>query len=440
MSFLPAVIIRKKRDGLSLTQEEIHFFVQGYHLGEIPDYQMAALLMAITIRGLEKKEAAFLTDAMLKSGQQLSFTNTQFLPVDKHSTGGIGDKTSLLIAPIVAACGVPVPMIAGRGLGHTGGTLDKMESIPGFDIQISMAAFQQQVLDIGCALIGQTSEICPADKKMYALRDVTGTVESLGLICGSILSKKIAEGIRGLVMDVKCGSGAFMKDLESARELAKWLAETAALNGVKTTAYITQMNQPLGCFIGNAIEVVECLSLFYKKSVLGFEPTAFADTRELSLTLSAEMLVLAGRVAHFEQGYQMAQNCLDSGEAALYFEKLVAAQSGRLSDFKFDESQTWETVISTQDGFVENFDAEAIGYAAIALGAGRKKSSDKIDHQAGIISYKKIGDPVKKGERLFSFTKRSSEQNQNANHLLTVGHKISLQKIATPSLILDCVK
>jgi pyrimidine-nucleoside phosphorylase len=315
-----------------------------------------------------------------------------------------------------------------------------MESIPGFDIQISIHDFKKQVLNLGCALIGQTSEICPADKKMYALRDVTGTVESLGLICGSILSKKIAEGIRGLVMDVKCGSGAFMKDLESARELAHWLSETAALNGVKTTAYITQMNQPLGCFIGNAIEVLECISLFYKRPVLGFEPSAFADTRELSLILSAEMLALSGKVDNFDKGYKMAQECLDSGNAARFFEKLVSAQKGRLAEFQFDESQNWESVLCSEDGFIEHFDAEAIGYAAIALGAGRKKSSDKIDHQAGIICHKKIGDPVKKSERLFSFTARSSEQNNNANQLLTMGHKISLQKVATPSLILDCIK
>ncbi len=437
MSFIPANLIRKKRDGHALSREEIHFFISDYFRGSIPDYQMSALLMAWTIRGLEKKEAAFLTDAMLKSGEQIEFLKQNYLPVDKHSTGGIGDKTSLLIAPIVASCGVLVPMIAGRGLGHTGGTLDKMESIPGFNIQLPLATFKNQVLSLGCALIGQTAEICPADKKMYALRDVTGTVESIGLICGSILSKKIAEGIHGLVMDVKCGSGAFMKNPEDARELATWLSETAALNGVKTSCFITQMNQPLGRFIGNAIEVLECLCLFRKSSALGFDWQSFDDTLELSLTLSAEMLVLAGRCKDFDEGYSLAKKAMDSGEAFAMFEKMVTAQGGRLSDFSFDEKGTWLDILSPTNGFVESYDAEAIGYAAIALGAGRKKTSDTIDHQASIISHKKIGDPVLQGEKLFSYTARSAEQNESANQFLTKCFKISLQKVSKPSLILD---
>lgn len=437
MSFIPASLIRKKRDGFSLTKEEIQFFISGYHRGEIPDYQMSSLLMAITIRGLEKKEAAFLTEAMLKSGEQIVFPKSKYLPVDKHSTGGIGDKTSLLIAPIVAACGVSVPMIAGRGLGHTGGTIDKMESIPGFNVQMSLQSFKKQVLDLGCALIGQTSEICPADKKIYGLRDVTGTVESIGLICGSILSKKIAEGIRGLVMDIKYGSGAFMKTAEDAKELALWLAETAALNNVKTTCYITNMNQPLGRFIGNAIEVLECLCIFKNSSALGFIPSQFNDTRELSLTLSAEMLVLSGRAKDFNDGYSLAKRVLESGDAFDIFQKMVTLQGGDLTKFEFVEPSSWIKITSPTAGFIENYDAEAIGYAAIALGAGRKQTSDTIDHQASIICHKKIGDPISKGEPLFSFTSRAAEQNENANQFLTKSTKISLQKVASPSLILD---
>lgn len=437
MNFIPAGLIRKKRDGFSLTKEEIGFFISGYHRGEIPDYQMSALLMAITIRGLEKKEAAFLTDSMLKSGEQIVFPKLKYLPVDKHSTGGIGDKTSLLIAPIVAACGVPVPMIAGRGLGHTGGTIDKMESIPGFNVQMNLESFKKQVLNLGCALIGQTAEICPADKKIYALRDVTGTVESIGLICGSILSKKIAEGIHGLVMDIKYGSGAFMKTAEQAKELAQWLAETAALNNVKTTCYITNMNQPLGRFIGNAIEVLECLCLFQNSSALGFNPEEFKDTRELSLTLAAEMLVLAGRAADFNEGFSLAKNALDSGAAFKIFEKMVTQQGGDLNKFQFTEPSSWIKITSPQNGHIENYDAEAIGYAAIALGAGRKQTSDTIDHQASIICHKKIGDSVSVGDTLFSFTSRTAEQNENANQFLTKSTKISLQKVNSPSLILD---
>ncbi len=439
MSFIPAVLIRKKRDGGSLSKEEIQFFINGYHLGEIPDYQMSALLMAITLRGLEKKEAAFLTESMLKSGKQLVFTNTQYAPVDKHSTGGIGDKTSLLIAPIVAACGVPVPMIAGRGLGHTGGTIDKMESIPGFNVQIPLQQFEEQVRTLGCALIGQTSEICPADKKIYGLRDVTGTVESIGLICGSILSKKIAEGIRGLVMDVKCGSGAFMKTPEQAKELALWLTETANLNNVKTTCYITQMNQPLGCFIGNAIEVLECLALFKNTTELGFSPSQFNDTRELSLILSAEMLRLAGRVQDAEEGLRLAEDALVSGRAFEFFQKMVTAQGGDLTQFKFVEPSQWLEVTAPSRGYVEHYDAEAIGYAAITLGAGRQKTGDPIDLQASIRCHKKIGDEVEKGDVLFSFTPRSSEQNHNTQATLAKSVKISLQKVAKPSLILDTI-
>lgn len=439
MSLIPAVLIRKKRDGLELSREELSFMVNGYFRGEIPDYQMAALLMAITLRGLQKKEAAYLTETMLKSGQQITFSNTKYSAVDKHSTGGIGDKTSLLIAPIVAACGVPVPMIAGRGLGHTGGTLDKMEAIPGFNIQLSLQSFQQQVSTLGCALIGQTAEICPADKKMYALRDVTGTVESIGLICASILSKKIAEGIRGLVMDVKTGSGAFMKTQEDAQELAHWLVETAALNNVKTVAYVTQMNQPLGRFVGNAIEVLECLSLFEQRPVLQFSPQDFSDTRELSLVLSAEMLVLAQRCSSFDEGYKLADKTLSSGQAYDMFCKMVAAQGGRLSEFQM-QSATWEVVAAAQDGFVESFNAEDIGYATICLGAGRLKTTDTIDHQASLILHKKIGDTVKKGDPLFSFTARTQDKNSQAHQFLTKSCKISLQKCNPPSLILDRIE
>ncbi len=438
MNLIPAVLIRKKRDGLELSREELFFMVNGCFRGEIPDYQMAALLMAITLRGLQKKEAGHLTDAMLKSGQQVSFTHTKYPAVDKHSTGGIGDKTSLLIAPIVAACGVPVPMIAGRGLGHTGGTLDKMEAIPGFNIQLSLQSFQQQVSTLGCALIGQTAEICPADKKMYALRDVTGTVESIGLICASILSKKIAEGICGLVMDVKTGSGAFMKTLEDAQELARWLVETAALNHVQTVAYVTQMNQPLGRFVGNAIEVLECLSLFENKSVMQFSPQDFSDTRELSLVLSAEMLVLAQRCSTYDEAHALAEKTLTSGQAYEMFCKMVTAQGGRLSEFQMQPA-SWETVAATQDGFVETFNAEDIGYATISLGAGRLKTSDAIDHQASLIVHKKIGDAVKKGETLFSFTSRTQDKNSQAHQFLTKSCKISLQKVPAPSLILGRV-
>lgn len=436
MIFIPAALIKKKRDGLALTDEEIDFFVRGFTDSSIPDYQMSALLMAIVLKGMSRAEAAALTLSMLRSGRQLDFGSTPYIPVDKHSTGGIGDKTSLIIAPLVAACGVPVPMIAGRGLGHTGGTLDKLESIPGFDISLSLDQFQKQVLTLGTAIIGQTQDICPADKKMYALRDVTGTVESLALICGSILSKKIAEGIRGLVMDVKCGSGAFMKTPAMAEELALWLAETARLSGVKTTAYITNMQEPLGHFIGNSIEVLECLSIFTNQPALGFAPDRFSDTRELSVILSAEMVALAGRAPDFESARSLVEAKLASGEAYAVFQKMVRAQGGKLEEFLFPPDIKWKTVTAPGAGFMQDYDAEAIGMAAIALGAGRKKSTDKIHPHASIISHKKIGDSVASGEILFSYTDLSTSDLTSAHSFLERSFKISLQKVQKPSLIL----
>jgi len=440
VSYLPAVLIKKKRDGQTLTDDEIAFFVTGFATQRIPDYQMAALLMAIVLKGMNKAEAAALTRAMLHSGEVLSFEGTKYLPVDKHSTGGIGDKTSLLIAPIVAACGVPVPMIAGRGLGHTGGTLDKLESIPGFNIGLSLRAFQDQVQSLGCAIIGQTKEICPADKKMYALRDVTGTVESIALICGSILSKKIAEGIKGLVMDVKYGSGAFMKNAADAEELALWLAETAERNGVKTTAYITNMEEPLGCFVGNAIEVLECLSVFTGQPALGFAPERFADMRELSLTLASEMLFLSGRSGDLKAARQLAEEKLANGEAYKLFEKMVTAQGGRLAEFEFPEDLEWRTVVAASDGYIAGYNSENIGLAAISLGAGRKAITDSINPMASIICHKKIGDAVKKGDTIFSYTHFEDLASKDADQFLTGSPKISLPKPTKPSLILKRVR
>lgn len=436
MSFLPASVIKAKRDGKSLSQEEIQQFITGYHKDEIPDYQMAALLMAIVLKGMSKQETADLTHAMLHSGKTLSFKNSTFLPVDKHSTGGIGDKTSLLLAPIVASCDVPVPMIAGRGLGHTGGTLDKLESIPGFNVNLSLEQFQAQVESMGCAIIGQTKDICPADKKMYALRDVTATVESLPLICGSILSKKIAEGIKGLVLDVKCGSGAFMKTPEQATELAQWLVETAEKNGVSTTALITNMEEPLGHFIGNALEVWECLSIFKNEEILGWKPESFADCRQLTLELCAEMLVRSGKADSADVGFKLAEDALNSGRAFEKFEEMVKAQGGNLDLLPLPEDQYWHHITASQNGFLENYNTEAIGIAGICLGAGRKITTDVIDPTASIICYKKIGDEIKKDDTLFSIYTNKKYLAEEAQAHLNACYKISLQKPQRPSLIL----
>lgn len=436
MSFIPAQIIKKKRDGGSLTSAEIQHMVSEYYQNRLPDYQMSALLMAIVLKGMSKQEAADLTLAMLHSGKQLTFEKSKYLPVDKHSTGGIGDKTSLLIAPIVAACGVPVPMIAGRGLGHTGGTLDKLEAIPGFSVSLELDQFQKQVISLGCAIIGQTAEICPADKKMYALRDVTGTVESIPLICGSILSKKIAEGIKGLVMDVKWGSGAFMKTAQDAEELALWLAETAAKSGLCTSAYITNMNQPLGRFIGNAIEVVECLSLLKNEPVMDHKPAEFADTLELSLELSAEMLVLAGHSASFDQALAAAKAALTSGAAYKKFEDMVVAQGGDLKKFSMPTNLNWQTVTASKSGYVNSIDGETVGYAAISLGAGRKAAHEAIDPVASIIIHKKCGEMVQTGAPLYSFVCKNLNAYDDAAHALQKSIVISDEKPRMSPLIL----
>lgn len=437
MMLLPAAVIRKKRDGQDLSEQEIDFFVSGYHKGTIPDYQMSALLMAIVLKGMTPAETAVLTRCMLHSGKTLTFKATDSLPVDKHSTGGIGDKTSLIIAPLVAACGVRVPMIAGRGLGHTGGTIDKLESIKDFKTQLTLEQFQAQVEKLKGAIIGQTEDICPADKKIYALRDVTGTVESLPLICGSILSKKIAEGIKGLVLDVKCGSGAFMKNISQARELARWLVKTGEDNGVKTRAYITNMEEPLGRFIGNGIEVLECMSLMTGQSYYGYGPQDFSDTRELTLQLSAEMLVLSGLWKDHQAAYEQAECTLESGGAYQKWCEIVKSQGGDPEKIIQPPVDGWHHICASSDGFLANYDTEAIGYAAIALGAGRKVTGEQLDLAASIIVHKKVGDRINKNEKLFSVFGSDSQKVFQAEAFLTTAYKISLQKPAMTSLILD---
>lgn len=389
---IPAELIRKKRDGGALTQSEIEFFIAGYTKSEIPDYQMAALLMAIVLKGMSSEEIHFLTQSMLHSGVVMDFPATPAFKVDKHSTGGIGDKTSLLLAPIVASLGVPVPMISGRGLGFTGGTLDKLESIPGFNTQQDLGRFRSLVEKHGLALIGQTKEICPADKKIYALRDVTGTVESLALISASIMSKKLAEGIDGLVLDVKFGSGAFMKQFEQAEALARSLMQIAVRGGKRVTAFLTDMNQPLGRMIGNSLEIEECLKILRGED----EGLRFEDTKSLSLDLSAAMISMATPNTSMEQARGLAEAALRDGRALKKFEEICVAQGGRLEQLP-KAPQTRE-VIATSDGYITGFHNEGLGYAAIALRAGRLKSDDVLDPAAGIEILKKIGDRVQKGE------------------------------------------
>lgn len=392
----PVEIIIKKRNGQRLTEDEIKFFVNGFLTGEIPDYQMSAFLMAIYFNGMSSEETVALTHTMLYSGEVLNLSHIEGLKVDKHSTGGVGDKTSLIIAPIAAAAGVKVPMISGRGLGHTGGTLDKLESIPGFRTDLSKEEFIRIVDKIGACLIGQTKEIAPADKKIYALRDVTGTVESIPLICASIMSKKLAEGINGLVLDVKTGNGAFMKSLDDSKNLAVNLKNISEAFGVKTIAYITDMNQPLGNYVGNWLEVYESVKILKNE--------IHNDLTELCHLLAGTMIYLGGKSRDINEGVELSKKLISNGNAYQKFLEIVESQSGDVSYIenleKYPEPKYRIEVKSNRDGFISLMDTFSIGMLGIELGAGRMKYTDTIDPKAGFIFFKKIGDEIKKGELL----------------------------------------
>jgi pyrimidine-nucleoside phosphorylase len=399
--FLPAELIKKKRDGLALSADEIRFFINAYTDGTIPDYQMSALLMAIFFKDCTDEETLALTESMLHSGSIIDLSFIAQKKVDKHSTGGVGDKTSLILGPIVAAAGVPVPMISGRGLGHTGGTLDKLESIPGFNTQLSLDVFKQSVQKNKICFIGQTKDICPADKKIYALRDVTATVESLPLICASIMSKKLAEGIDALVLDVKFGSGAFMKTPQKAEELAIKLMAIAEGAGKKCTALLTNMDQPLGRFAGNSVEVEECLSIL--KNETHDDPRRAShhnETRELSLWLSAHMIYLGEAAKDLKSAYALAESMLTSGKAYEKFEELCHIHKGRLNELPQPKNK--KNIFSESDGYIKSFNTESLGLAGILLKAGRAKTSDLIEPTAGIEFQVKVGDQVKKGDVLYT--------------------------------------
>lgn len=432
---MPAELIKKKREGGTHTRDEIEHIVTSYVSGKLPDYQMAAWMMAVYFKGMTPEETAAYTDVMLHSGRVLDFSRLG-VAVDKHSTGGVGDKTSMILAPLVAAAGVPVPMIAGRGLGHTGGTLDKLEAIPGFRIGLSLDEFERQVETLGVAIIGQTGEICPADKKIYALRDVTATVESLPLICGSIMSKKIAEGIGALVLDVKFGSGAFMKTLAQADELATKLIEIGAAHGKKVAALLTSMDEPLGRFVGNSLEIAECVAIMKNEAFGGYAPEEFADTRELTLDLAGHMIWLGGKANSASEGVAQARRLLADGSAYAKFEEMCRAQGGRLTELPSARHRA--QVLASRNGFVSGFDTEKIGYAALALGAGRLKASDEVDPTAGLEIHRKLGDPVKAGEPLVTLhfdVSPSHPKVEDVRARVSSGVSISLQKPKVPDLI-----
>ena len=425
-------LIRRKRDSGELTREEIEELIAAYTRGDIPDYQMSAWLMAVVLRGMSRPEIAALTEAMLHSGSVLDFSGLPGAKVDKHSTGGVGDKTSLVIAPIVAAGGVKVPMISGRGLGHSGGTLDKLESIPGFNVNLSLADFRRVLETCGCALIGQTAEIAPADKKIYALRDVTGTVESPALICASIMSKKLAEGIDALVLDVKTGSGAFMKKIEDAANLAELLVETGKRIGKNVVALLTDMNQPLGRKAGNAMEVAESIEVLN-----GAGP---ADLRALCLELAAWMFSLGERVKTVEEGKRLSSDLIASGHAREKFREIVGLQGGDIGVIddprRLPHARQTLEVTSPTDGFIAATQCEQLGVACVVLGGGREKKEDTIDPAVGLEFHKRIGDAVKRGEPLCTLHYNAAGRLAEARRLVETAYRIEPEKPKTiPPLI-----
>jgi pyrimidine-nucleoside phosphorylase len=414
-------LIRKKRDGGGLSDAEIGYLVTGCTDGSIPDYQMAAWLMAVVLRGMTRKETAALTHAMLHSGEVLDLSFLPAKKVDKHSTGGVGDKTSLILAPLVAAGGLFVPMISGRGLGHTGGTLDKLESIPGFRVGLSVPEFHRVLKACGCCMIGQTEKIAPADRKLYALRDVTATVESPYLICASIMSKKLAEGTDALVLDVKTGSGAFMKKEEDAVFLAELMVETGEGTGKQMVALITDMSQPLGHMVGNALEVQECIEVLH-----GGGPE---DLRELCLHLAAWMFFLGAASKSVAEGKLLSEQIIASGKAFERLRQMVELQGGDISVIddptRLPGAEHRVEVRSLKGGYVASIDCENVGTVCVILGGGRERKEDSIDPAVGIVVHKKIGDRVAPGEPLCTIHCRSDAQAARAKTLLEESYQIS---------------
>ncbi len=424
-------IIRKKRDRESLQPEDIRFFVQGYAEGTVTDYHAAALLMAIFLNGMTEEEQLTLTNEMLHSGDVLDWSDIPGVKVDKHSTGGVGDKTSLILAPIAAAAGVVIPMISGRGLGHTGGTLDKLESIPGFDVAIDAERFRQVLSTTGMVLAGQTSQVAPADKKLYALRDVTATVESIPLIASSILSKKLAEGIDALVLDVKVGSGAFMKKQSDASALAKTLVRIGKKAGKQVVALITDMDQPLGTHIGNSLEVIESCEVLKGK--------VNNDLSELSFELAAQMMVLGKVSDDLESARVKVNDLIQSGAALRKFQEVTAAQGGdalALDDYsRLPSANKTVSVHAEESGVVQRIQAEEVGIAAMVLGAGRAKVDDVIDAGAGIVLHRKVGDTVEKGSTLATVYYNDSKNLDESRSRLKAAYSIGKEPASRGKLI-----
>jgi len=428
-------LISRKQNGVELSAEEIEFMISGFAKGTLPDYQMAAFLMAVYFKGMTDSETNSLVKSMLESGDTIDTSNIPGIKVDKHSTGGVGDKVSLVLAPLVAAAGLPIPMISGRGLGHSGGTLDKLESITGFNVNLPIEQFLAQVEAVGVSIISQSDALVPADRKMYALRDVTATVRSIPLMCGSIMSKKIAEGINALVLDVKTGRGAFINDLEESRRLAKSLVSIGELAGIKTRALITDMSQPLGNTIGNWLEVEE--------SVRCLKNEGPEDLEELTLQLGAHMLILGEMADSVDDALKKLKSLLEDGSAFNKFVELVEAQGGDSSVLyepdKYPSSNFSEDIAAASSGYVESIDPYALGIASVALGAGRKKIDDVLDHKAGIKLFKKLGDSVSQGDKLASLYSNSKEKLESQLDEIESAVVIGNEKPQIPELVKEII-
>ncbi|OAO83312.1 Pyrimidine-nucleoside phosphorylase [Anoxybacillus flavithermus] len=425
-------LIEKKRDGHALTKEEIQFIIEGYTKGDIPDYQMSALAMAIFFRGMNEEETAELTMAMVHSGDTIDLSRIEGIKVDKHSTGGVGDTTTLVLGPLVASVGVPVAKMSGRGLGHTGGTIDKLESVPGFHVEITNDEFIDLVNKNKIAVVGQSGNLTPADKKLYALRDVTATVNSIPLIASSIMSKKIAAGADAIVLDVKTGAGAFMKDLNDAKALAKAMVDIGNRVGRKTMAIISDMSQPLGYAIGNALEVKEAID-----TLKGEGPE---DLQELCLVLGSHMVYLAEKASSLEEARHMLEKAMKDGSALQTFKTFLAAQGGDASvvddPSKLPQAKYIIELEAKEDGYVSEIVADAVGTAAMWLGAGRATKESTIDLAVGLVLRKKVGDAVKKGESLVTIYS-NREQVDDVKQKLYENIRISATPVQAPTLIYD---
>ncbi|WP_214480124.1 pyrimidine-nucleoside phosphorylase [Bacillus sp. SM2101] len=408
-------LIQKKKHGEVLTTEEIKFIVEGYGNGDIPDYQISSLCMAIYFKGMNEQEISDLTMAMVNSGDVVDLSAIEGVKVDKHSTGGVGDKISLIVAPLVAAVGVPVAKMSGRGLGHTGGTLDKLESIEGFQIELTSEQFIENVNNNKIAIVGQSANLAPVDKKLYALRDVTATVDSIPMIASSVMSKKIASGAESIVLDVKTGSGAFMKSTEDAKSLAQTMVDIGKNTGRKTVAVISDMNQPLGYEVGNANEIREAIEVLQGSRV--------DDLREIALTISSHMTVLGGIYQDFEEAFKSLEEVISSGKAIETLKRFIESQSGNSAvvddTSKLPQAKYHKEIKATSSGYVSEINAELVGVSAMMLGAGRKKKDDVIDHSAGISLKKKVGDQINEGDTLCVFHSNIQDVTEAENTLLS---------------------